>query len=224
VNIALFGGTFDPIHYGHLLAAEAAARKFRLDQVLFVPTGNPPHKQRLQLTTFPHRYAMVTLACAEDHRFAPSLLETPTPDGRPHYSIETVGKAKKLLGPKTTLYFLLGADAFLDLPHWKDYGGLLDLVNFIVVSRPGFEEGDVSRVVPQELARPGRGSPQSDTVRLRHSTLSILPGVEAPVASRGIREAIRAGRGVAGLVPPLVEQYILKVGLYRPPEARRQQR
>lgn len=213
MNIALFGGTFDPIHCGHLKAAEAAARRFRLDQVLFIPTGNPPHKHHPGLTDFAHRYAMVTLACIEDHRFLPSLLETPRPDGRPHYSMATAQKAKKLLGPRATLYFLLGADAFLDLPNWKDFRRLLSLVNFIVASRPGFE--DFSKVVPAELlARSGRGDGRADTVELKRTTLSILRGVAAPVASREIREAVRAGRSVAGLVPPLVEQYILKAGLY----------
>jgi len=220
VNIALFGGTFDPIHCGHLKAAEAAARRFGLDQVLFVPTGNPPHKHHPGLTDFAHRYAMVALACVEDHRFLPSLLETPASDGRPHYSIDTAQKAKKLLGPRATLYFLLGADAFLDLPHWKNYRRLLGLVNFIVVSRPGFE--DFSKVVPAEiLAQPGRGAGPADTVKLEHTTVSILRGVAAPVASRDIRETVRAGRSVAGLVPPLVEQYILKAELYRDHSGRR---
>jgi nicotinate-nucleotide adenylyltransferase len=79
VNIALFGGTFDPIHSGHLWAAKAAARKFRLDRILFVPSGNPPHKHRDRLTPFHHRFAMVALACAGDPRFVPSLLEAPRP-------------------------------------------------------------------------------------------------------------------------------------------------
>lgn len=224
MNIALFGGTFDPIHIGHLQAAAAAAQEFQLDQVLFIPTGNPPHKHRRELTAFPHRFAMVALACAEDHRFLPSILEAPTADGRPQYSIETARKAKKSLGPKDTLFFLLGADSFLDLPHWKDYRRLFELINFIVVSRPGFEEGDISKVVPRHLLRAGQISTGPDTVQLRHSTLSILRGVEVPVAARDIREAIREGHSVAGLVPPLVEQYILKAELYRPREAGHQRR
>ncbi len=222
MNIALFGGTFDPIHRGHLQAAKAAARKFKLDQILFIPTGNPPHKLRDQLTLFTHRFAMVALACAEDRRFIPSLLEAPTADGRSQYSVATARKVKKLLGFKAQLFFLIGVDAFLELPQWKDYRRLLELVNFIVVSRPGFESRAISKVVPRDMVRAGSGHARLDTVRLRHSTLSILRGVAAPVASRDIREAIRAGRRVAGLVPPLVEQYIWKEGLYCPAEARRQ--
>ncbi len=221
--IALFGGTFDPIHAGHLQAATVAAREFQLDQILFIPTANPPHKFRDQHTPFPHRFAMVALACAEDRRFVPSLLEAPSPDGRPQYSIATVRKVKKSLGSSALLFFLIGVDAFLDLPQWKEYRRLLDLIDFIVVSRPGFESTDISKVVPRGLLRADPGNARPDVVRLRHTTLSILRGVEAPVASRDIREAVRAGRGVAGLVPRLVEQYILKEGLYSPRRGGRHQ-
>jgi nicotinate-nucleotide adenylyltransferase len=235
VNIALFGGTFDPIHAGHMQAARAAVRKFRLDQVLFIPTGNPPHKVRDGLTAFPQRFAMVSLACGENPRFVPSLLEAPMPDGRPRFSVDTVRMAKRQLAPHSHLFFLLGMDAFLDLPHWKDYRRLLELVDFIVVSRPGFDPGEIRKVVPQELfvaererprPVPGTRSGPSDRsgtsrggperVCLRHSTVWVLGGVEVSVASRDIRQAVRANRSVTGLVPPLVEQYILKGGLYRP--------
>ncbi len=212
MKIALFGGTFDPIHAGHLQAAKAAARRFGLDRVLFVPTGNPPHKYRDNLTPFPHRYAMVALACTADRRFVPSLLEHPTPDGRPHYSVVTAERARKEFGARARLYFLVGADAFLDLPHWKDYRRLLDLVDFIVVSRPGFESSQIAQVIPRGLLRGNRGR---DTFRLRHTTIEVIHGVKVPVASRDIRERVQAGRRVTVLVPPLVEQYLLKAGLYR---------
>lgn len=216
MNIALFGGTFDPIHAGHLRAAKVAARKFRLDQILFVPSGNPPHKVRDRLSSFQHRFAMVALACAGDRRFIPSLLEAPRPDGRPQYSITTAQAVKRSLGTKDRLFFLIGVDAFLDLPHWREYRRLLDLVNFIVVSRPGFDSREIRKTVPTDQLRREAGGLHPDTIRLRRSTAHILRGVDAPVASRDIREAIRAGRPVAGLVPELVEEYILKEGLYRP--------
>ena len=224
MNIAIFGGTFDPIHIGHLRAAKAAARRFRLDRILFVPTGNPPHKSRDPLTPFSHRFAMVALACAGDRRFVPSILEAPTRDGQRHFSINTVRRVKKILGPRHALFFLIGIDAFLDLPHWREYRHLLDLVNFIVVSRPGFRSEGIRKVVPQELFRADRGGSRSDTIYLRRTVVRVLGGVEAPVASREIRQAVRAGRRVSGLVPPAVEQYILKAGLYRAPEARRNRR
>ncbi len=114
----------------------------------------------------------------------------------------------------------MGADSFLDLPHWKSYRRLLDLVDIIVVSRPGFQPDDIPTVLPRDLLSTRANRRHPDRVLLRHTTLSILRGVDAPMASRDIRQAIRKGRSVAGLVPPLVEQYILKVGLYRAPEAR----
>ena len=215
MNIALFGGTFDPIHSGHLQAARAAARRFRLNRILFVPTGSPPHKVRDGLTDFPHRFAMVALACGEDRRFVPSLLESPTADGRARYSVDTVRAVRRLLGRRDRLFFLIGVDAFLDLPDWKEYRRLLELVNFIVVSRPGFNFARIRSVVPPDLLRPPRGREPRDTIRLRHTTIQVLQGVDVPVASRDIRQAIRAARPVTGLVPRLVEQYILKEGLYR---------
>ncbi len=216
MNIALFGGTFDPVHTGHMRAARVAARRFRLDQVLFVPTGNPPHKLHDRLTPFPDRFAMAALACANERRFVPSLLEAPKSDGGPHYSIATVRKVKRWLGPKDQLYFLVGVDAFLDLPHWKEYQRLLELASFLVVSRPGFDPSQIWEVLPRERGARRRGDTRSDVIPLRNSTLRVLRGVNESVASRDIREAVRAGRSVTGLVPPLVEEYILKEGLYRP--------
>ncbi|HEV2232029.1 MAG TPA: nicotinate-nucleotide adenylyltransferase [Terriglobia bacterium] len=216
MNIALFGGTFDPIHAGHLRAAQAAARKFRLDKILFIPSGNPPHKPTNHLTAFHHRFSMVTLACAGKPGFVPSLLEAPKADGRLHYSITTTERVKRSLGSKDHLYFLLGLDAFLDLPHWKEYQRLLDLVDFIVVSRPGFSNTHFSRIVPPSLLRQGKSKRVPDTIPLRESTLHILRGLDVPAASHKIRASIYAGRRVAGLVPPLVEEYIRKEGLYRP--------
>src|SRR5215471_21591421 len=106
MRIALFGGTFDPVHLGHLAVARVAADRFKLDRVFFAPADIPPHKQRRTLTDFRHRFAMLALATAEDKRFVPSLLDAPT--GQPNYSIETVLRLKKSLSKSDTLYFLIG--------------------------------------------------------------------------------------------------------------------
>jgi nicotinate-nucleotide adenylyltransferase len=193
-----------------------AARKFRLDKVLFVPSGNPPHKFNGHLSAFHHRFAMVTLACANESRFVPSLLEAPTEDGRPHYSINTTRKVKRSLGPNDHLYFLVGLDAFLDLPHWKGFRQLVGLVDFIIVSRRGFSNDEITRTVPPDLLQKRRAHDGPDVIRLRKSCLHILREVDVPVASRDIRDVISARRQVTGLVPPLVEEYILKEDLYRP--------
>jgi len=216
LRIALFGGTFDPIHSGHLRAARAAARKFRLDRILFVPSGNPPHKTRDHLTAFHHRHAMVALACAADPRFVPSLLEAPTADRRPRYSIDTVRAARRALHRDDELFFLLGADAFHDLPHWKQHRPLLNAANFIVVSRPGFSVREMTRIVPPELLRSEVAPAPPQVVLLKRTALFVLEGLDVAIASRDIRQAIRAGRRVTGLVPPLVEEYIRKESLYLP--------
>ena len=195
-------------------AAKAAARRLHLNKVLFVPTGCPPHKTSNGLTDYHHRYAMVALACAEDSRFVPSSLESPDLHPGPHYSIDTVRRARRALMPGDSLYFLIGLDALLDLPHWKQFRQLLDLTDFIVVSRPGFDSREVEKALPHDLLdrHPRRNSRQ---IHLRRTTLHVLPDVEVPVASTGLRQAIRQKQDIRGLVPPMVEQYILKEGLYR---------
>jgi nicotinate-nucleotide adenylyltransferase len=215
VNIALFGGTFDPIHVGHVRAADAATRRFSLDRILFVPSGVPPHKSNGEITAFPHRFAMVALAVRGHAAFVPSLLEEPRPDGQPNYSIETVSAVRSTMRAKDRLYFILGIDSFLDLPNWKDYQRLSELTNFIVAARPGFGSRDL-------LARIGNGyagtvlSKTGSSLRLPSGAgVHVLAAVRTPVASREIRQAAAAGHPLAGLVPPLVEEYIAKEGLYR---------
>jgi nicotinate-nucleotide adenylyltransferase len=237
VNIALFGGTFDPIHSGHLRAAKVACRKFQLDQVLFIPSGHPPHKINGHLTEFAHRYAMVALACTNEPRFVPSLLESPTADDRPQYSIETARAVARRLRPGDRLYFLIGVDALLDLRHWRKYRVLLDLVNFIVVTRPGWDAGKIWGVLPEDMTSPakprgpraigpriraitpnedGEKATRSDSINLPRTTLHILSGIHVPVASRDIRQAVASGSKISGLVPLSVERYIAKEGLYKP--------
>lgn len=216
MRIALFGGTFDPIHSGHLRAARAAARKLRLDRILFVPSGNPPHKVDDGLAPFAHRYAMVALATAADSRFVPSLLESPTPDGRLRYSIDTVRAVRRQLKRTDKLYFLMGADAFLDLPHWKEFGRLLDSANFIVVSRHGFTVKQLTNILPAGMASNAKSKHQTEIVRLKRTVILGLSGLKVDISSRQIRTAVRQGKRVTGLVPRLVEQYIQKEGLYRP--------
>ncbi len=214
MRVAIFGGTFDPIHAGHLKAATAAANSFCLDRILFVPSGNPPHKPPGKLTRFVHRYAMVTLACAGEPRFVPSLIEAPRDTGRPYYSIDTARRVKKSLGRRDRLFFLIGLDAFLELPEWRAPERLLDMADFIVVSRPGYSLQEVLRVVRRRMV----GSPSvlagQTTIQLRRSRLHLLGSVNATVSSREIREWIGEGKPVASLLPPLVKEYILKQSLY----------
>ncbi|MGH9811779.1 MAG: nicotinate-nucleotide adenylyltransferase [Candidatus Acidiferrales bacterium] len=198
LRIGILGGTFDPVHNGHLAVARTARRRFRLDLVYFIPCGRPPHKDRPGLSPFLHRFTMVALACAERPAFIPSLLEAgPDLQGkRRSYSIDTVRRLRRL-APRARLYFILGADAFLYLPMWKDVRRLVRLCDFIVVSRPGTDSRQAARV------------------QVPHSTVHFLRGVHVNVSASEIRR--RAGRGgsLRSLVPGAVEDYIRKMALYQ---------
>ncbi|MFI5125323.1 MAG: nicotinate (nicotinamide) nucleotide adenylyltransferase, partial [Candidatus Acidiferrales bacterium] len=137
-SIAIFGGTFDPVHSGHLAVAEATERLFRLDAIYFVPSSRPPHKQREKLAAFSHRYAMVALAAAGHSKFIPSLVEAPPESGAAEafYSIATVRRYRREY-PRDRNYFILGADSFLEITIWKSFEALLDSCDFIIASRPG---------------------------------------------------------------------------------------
>ncbi|HXJ96728.1 MAG TPA: nicotinate-nucleotide adenylyltransferase [Terriglobia bacterium] len=215
MNIAIFGGTFDPIHAGHLRAARAAARRFQLDRVLFVPCGVPPHKLGEDLAPFPHRFAMVALASQGEPAFVPSLLEAPKPDRRPNYSVETAEAVRRMLASRDRLYFILGVDSFLDLPNWKDYQRLCELANFIVASRPGFGSRKLMASICNGHAGKALTANGSRLPLPTRMGVHVLSGVRAAIASREIRSAARAGKSLAGLVPPLVEEYIRKEELYR---------
>ncbi len=198
------------------MAARAAQRRFRLDRVLFVPTGNPPHKIHDHLTDYSQRYAMTALVCAGEPCFVPCTIEAPTADGSPHYSIKTVRAVRRKLRRHDRLFFVVGADAFLDLPQWREFRRLLDSVEFIVVSRPGCDVNALRQVPPRDML-PARRLPETDgTLRLRHGAVHLLQDVNSAMASRDIRQAVRARRSISGLVPKLVEEYILKEGLYAP--------
>lgn len=212
--IAIFGGTYDPIHAGHLAVAEAAERKFRLDATYFVPSSRPPHKSRQELASFTHRYAMVALGCAGHTRFLPSLAEAP-PDGTPHvfYSIDTARKFRRD-NPGDRLYFIVGADSFLELPTWRSYEALLDSCDFIVSSRPGFQLDALRLVIPPEML--GRtASRDPNTIALRKSAIHLLTTVASQISSTEIRRRCQRKQSIHALVPASVEDYIHKQALYR---------
>src|SRR5664279_2021980 len=160
MNIALFGGTFDPIHRGHLNVARAAAERFKLKEVWFVPADIPPHKQKAPVTSYFHRYSMVALALVGEPDFLPSLLEAPDPeahvDRRPSYSIDTIRRVKAALRTRDRLYFLIGIDAFREIGTWHKAEELLGECDFIVAARPGYSLEDVIGSLPKGL-RPKDG-------------------------------------------------------------------
>jgi nicotinate-nucleotide adenylyltransferase len=197
MKIALFGGTFDPVHLGHIAVARAAAEKFGLGRVYFVPADLPPHKQKRKLTDFQHRFAMLALATADDPRFIASLLDAPT--GQPNYSIDTVRRLKGTLTTSDKLYFLIGMDAFKDIATWRQPEELLAEVEFIVVSRPGYSLADIGRALPQSLRptdlmlRAMRPQRPEGPIALMGATIHLLGEVREKVSSTQIRAAAAAG-------------------------------
>ena len=220
-RIALFGGTFDPIHIGHLAVARAAERRFHLDEIHFIPTGRPPHKHRAGMASYADRYAMVSIACADHPRFVPSLAEAGAGlSGREvFYSVDTVRHYKQRLHHTGAhFYFLLGADSFLDIPTWKDYETLLGLCDFIAVSRPGFNVAALRLVIPPELfARRGAAHSPLDprAISLRRTVVYVLDTVSSHVSATDVRHRLDRNQSIHGLVPPRVEEYINKKALYR---------
>jgi nicotinate-nucleotide adenylyltransferase len=219
MKIALFGGTFDPVHRGHLAVARAAAEKFGLSLIYFAPADIPPHKQKRKLTDFQHRFAMLALATAEDKRFIPSLLDAHT--GRPNYSVETVRRLKSSLKKADKLYFLIGMDAFKDIATWRQPEKLLRECAFIVAGRPGYSLRDVGRALPASLRAEGEipcvleEHRANGTVCLPGATIHLLQEVHAHVSSTQIRAAARESvKQLSRLVPQPVAEYIKKEHLY----------
>ena len=228
MNLALFGGTFDPIHRGHLKVARAAADRFALKEVWFIPADIPPHKQKEPITLYEHRYAMTALAVAGEKQFIPSLLEAPdlnvpSKDRRPSYSIETVRRVKKMLGKSDHLYFLIGMDAFKDIAKWYEAEALLKECDFIVAARPGYSLADVASSLPPAL-RPNaavtklfRKQKIDGPLVLAGATLHLLPETHENVSATQIRAAVGRGGALKKLVPDTVAEYIHKQQLYRTP-------
>ena len=227
-RIALFGGTFDPIHLGHLAVAHATLRTFRLDRIFFIPSGHPPHKPLGELLPYEHRFAMTALACAGNRRFVPSLAECADGAGpTAFYSVDTVRRFQSEYDrPGDRIYFIVGADSFLQIATWKDYQTLLGLCDFVVASRPGFRTDALLQVIPPELlADPAQGASKGAqrknsrglrSIALRGSTVHLLDTVASRVSATDVRHRLDRGRSVHGLVPPRVEEYITKQALYRP--------
>jgi nicotinate-nucleotide adenylyltransferase len=232
MNLALFGGTFDPIHRGHVVVARAATARFQLKQVWFVPADIPPHKLKTPITAYYHRYAMVSLALAGEKDFVPSLLEAPdyNRDGtarQPSYSIETVRRVKKSLGKSDHLYFLIGMDAFKDIATWYKPEELLAECDFIVAARPGYSLADVASSLPEKL-RPNaavtklfRKEKMAGPLVLPGAALHMLPETHENVSATQIRAAVDRGGALKRLVPDAVAEYIHKEQLYRTGPTRR---
>ena len=197
MRIALFGGTFDPPHRGHLAIATAAADTLRLDRVLFAPVGRQPLKPQAHAAPYIDRLSMVMLACEHDHRFKPSSLDAPNPNGKPNYTVDTLTMLRALY-PEAALFNLVGADSFLALPHWHEPRRLLELAEWIVVSRPGFSLDSVPlSLTPQERSR-----------------IHLVESVHDSISATEIRQRLHEGNSCEGILLPEVLNYIRAHRLY----------
>jgi nicotinate-nucleotide adenylyltransferase len=231
VNLAFFGGTFDPVHRGHIAVAESAAKRFGLGKVLFVPAELPPHKQQQTFATFAHRMAMVALATQGHSTFIASDIEARlyATTGKPNYSLETIFALQKELKKSDKLYFLIGIDAFLEIANWHRPAELLRQLEFIVANRPGYSLGDIAGALPKELrpkaevlkaaSKASGGLAGSGTVMAFSGvTLHLLEDVSERVSSTQLRAAAAsAGKRLDSLVGAPVAEYIRKTRLYRKP-------
>jgi len=228
MNIGLFGGTFDPVHRGHMALARAAIERCRLHRVYFVPANLPPHKQRRPLSPFLHRYAMLTLATASEKTLIPSLLEAGPANGtgesggtaRPNYTIDTVRQLKRSFKPADKLFLLIGMDAFADIAKWHEAEALFRECEFVVAGRPGYSLADVANALPEslrprvEVTRPFHKQPATGDLVLPGATLHLLGDLKQPASATAIREAAAAGKPLGKLLDPAVAEYIKKEGLY----------
>ncbi len=199
MDIGLFGGTFDPIHCGHLAVAEGVQSVLNLHRMIFIPTGQPWLKEDMAISPAEHRVQMVRLAIAEKSGFELSTIEVERPG--PSYTVDTLGVLRRQLGPEVNLFFLLGSDALADFPKWKEPNRIIEMCQLVAFDRPGFPLPPLNRF---EKAVPGIS---------QRVVFAETPDVD--VSATEIRTRIAQGLSVDGMVPPAVEQYIEENHLYR---------
>ncbi|MGO9084944.1 MAG: nicotinate (nicotinamide) nucleotide adenylyltransferase [Candidatus Sulfotelmatobacter sp.] len=228
MNIALFGGTFDPVHRGHMALARAALERYKLHRIYFVPANVPPHKQRRPHTAFVHRFAMLVLATAQEKAFVPSLLEAPEESNsrkerpeKPNYTIDTVRRMKQRFKASDKLFLLIGMDAFADIAQWHEAEALFRECEFVVAGRPGYSLADVANALPEnlrprpEVTRPFHKQPATGDLVLSGVTIHLLGDLHQPASATAIRQAASAGKPLGRFVDPAVADYIRKMGLYK---------
>ena len=199
MKLGILGGTFDPVHLGHLIIAEEAMGALELDRVLFVPAGDPWLKADREITPRQHRLAMVLAAVADNPKFkvSPSELER----FGPSYTVETLEEFQEDYGQQTELYFILGADALQDFGRWNQPERVLELATLAVVGRPAQGSLDLAAL---EATLPGIGD-----------RVAMVDDVAIGVSATDIRQRVAEGRSIKYLVPPAVEAYIQEHGLYK---------
>lgn len=212
MRLGIFGGTFNPVHFGHLRTAEEVRQKLSLDRIIFMPSGNPPLKIK-DLAEAPHRYLMVKAATESNEDF--SVLDIELTQTEKSYTVDTV---QRLYGiyPQDELFFILGADAFLDMPNWRLPDRLVSQVDFIIVSRPGFDMEDIAKSPYIDDGGGVSGETPGHQLKLKGGRRAVLMYVtQLGISSTDIRRLIRENKSIRYLLPQAVEKYIYEHGLYR---------
>jgi nicotinate-nucleotide adenylyltransferase len=203
LRLGIMGGTFDPIHFGHLVAAEEALVQFNLDKVVFMPTGRPVRKTHRHVSSAEDRYLMTVIATASNPDFEVSRLEIDRPGNT--YTVDTMLQLREMHGPNAELFFISGADAVREILTWKDAARIAELCTFIAATRPGFD-AEIGGLKP-----PAPGAPVPRVESMEVPALAI--------SSSDIRARVAARRPIRYLLPESVASYIEKNGLYREPIA-----
>jgi len=192
MKIGLFGGTFNPIHNGHLKIARKVLDDFGLTKVIFIPSGNPPHKNKKDLTDASHRLKMLELAISGERNFEVSDIEIKR--SGMSYTLDTIKEIKNMYGEDATLYFIAGADMALDLPNWKSPLKILELARFMAVERPNFSLEKLNEKYREKII--------------------IVERVSIGISSSDIRNRVKRGKTIKTLVPDAVEKYIKDHNLF----------
>lgn len=213
MRLGILGGTFDPIHFGHLRLTEEMYEEFALSKVLLIPCAQPPHKDESVITPYPERLEMVNIAVSYS-----SYLEASDIEGRrkgPSYSIETINIVKNLYGTDVDLYFILGIDTFRDIKTWKNYKDLFELTSFVVIDRPGINRGEINSLIGSLGLDFKKGDTEDIYINRSGCSIYFKRATLMDISSTKIRHNIRAGRSINYLVPDRVKEYIIRKGLYK---------
>jgi nicotinate-nucleotide adenylyltransferase len=209
-RLGLFGGTFDPVHYGHLDAAEKARSAVHLDEVLLIPAHDPPHKPADPHASDYHRFALVGLAINEREGLRASDMEMRRKG--PSYTAATLRDLHQAGWRPLQLFFIIGADAFADIASWHDFPNVLDACNYVVMARPGTTVQEALSRTPRLRERARRpGEPAIDSSK---TAIFLVEAETRPVTSTDLRQRLAKGQSIDGLVPPAVERHIRVHHLY----------
>ncbi len=203
IKVGVMGGTFNPIHYGHMVTAEEALKQFKLDKVIFIPTGTPPHKTSGILASPEDRYLMTVIATASNQDFVVSRIEIDRKEKS--YTIDTLRNLKKIFKGLATLYFITGADAILEILTWKNTGEIMTLCKFIAATRPGY---DITKI--EDLKKKLFGD-----VKTARDKIFLMEIPALAISSTDIRRRIKEKKPINYLLPEGVCNYLLKHELYK---------